>query len=122
MGDFNAEVFCTRLEANVKSNQHRITELETQQITIQDILLSLKEIAIEMKNMKESQEEIKRNQEKSQQEFKESQEKLAEQLREVERRPDKHASKRIDLVTTVSISALIGGIVSQLIAKFFSGI
>ena len=120
MAEFNAEVVCTELRANIKSNQHRIDELEEQQTTIQKICISIETIAVEMKNMKEAQEEIKRNQEKSQEEFKKSQDELAQQLREVERQPEKKSASRWELITTVSISALIGGIVAYIVSKIFS--
>ena len=120
MTEFNAEVMCTKLFENVKSNQHRINELEDTAITIQDILISLKEIATEMKNMKESQEEIKRNQEKSQEDLKKSQEILAQQLRDVERKPERDYAKKWELISASSISALIGGLVAHFMANFFS--
>ena len=120
MTEFNAEVFYAKMNENIKSNQHRIDELEEQQTTIQKICISIETIAVEMKNMKEAQEEIKKNQEKSQQEFKDSQEKLAHQLREVERQPEKKSASRWELITTVSISALIGGIVAYIVSKIFS--
>ena len=120
MTEFNAEVICTKLFENVKSNQHRIKDLEDTAVTIQDILISLKEIATEMKNMKEAQEEIKRNQEKSQEEFKKSQDELAQQLRDVERKPERESAKKWELISASSISALIGGLVAHFIAKFFS--
>lgn len=114
MGDFNAEVICAELKGNVKSNQHRIDKLETQQDVIQKILISIETIAVEMKGMKETQEEMKRNQEKSQEEVRYNQALLEKQIRDVEKVPDKKAASYVDR----AITALISAVVAYLITNF----
>lgn len=89
MGEFNAEVFCTRLEANIKSNQHRIDELEKQQSTIQEMLIALNEIATEMKGMKKAQEDTNNR------------------LREIEKKPALTLDKIMGVVITVVVTAAI---------------
>lgn len=95
MGEFNAEVFCTKLEANIKSNQHRIDELEKQQSTIQDMLIALNEIATEMKGMKTAQDDMNNR------------------LRDIEKKP----GITLDKIMGVIITVVVTSAVTQLLLK-----
>lgn len=95
MAEFNAEVVCAKLHENVKSNQHRIEDLETQQNTIQEIVVSIRELALEMRGVKDGQE------------------KMTKRLDVIEQKP----LMTINTVKTAIISALIGGTISIALTK-----
>ena len=117
MGEFNAEVFCARMNENIKSNQHRIDELSEKFEDLQEIVICIKEITVEMRGMKEAQEEIKRNQEKSNAEFKKSQEELAKQLRDIEKTPDKNKASYVDKAINGAIAAMVAYIMTKILGK-----
>lgn len=117
MGEFNAEVACAKMNENIKSNQHRINELSEKFDDLQEIVICIKEIAVEMRGMKEAQDEIRRNQEKSNAEFKKSQEELAQQLRDVERAPDKSKASYVDKAINGAIAAAVAYIMTKILGK-----
>jgi predicted transcriptional regulator len=96
MGDFNAEVSYTRLHENVKSNQHRIDELEKREVTIYEMVASVKEIAVEMKNMKEAQDDIKK-----------SQTDMIQQIRDIEKRPTKNWDRLVGALISCAVAYLV---------------
>lgn len=93
MGEFNAEVYCTKLEANVKSNQHRIEELEKQYGTTQEILIAMKEIVTQMKAMKETQDDMN------------------DRLKQIEKKPALTLDKIVGVVITVVVTAAITNLI-----------
>lgn len=128
MVEFNCEACRAELFGNIKSNQHRIGDLEDKVDNMQEIVICIREIAVEMKGMKEAQDEIKRNQEKSndeikknqeksQEEFRRSQEQLAEQIRAVERAPDKKTVSYVDKAINGAIAAIVAYIMTKVMGK-----
>lgn len=117
MGEFNAEVACAKMNENIKSNQHRINELSEKFDDLQEIVICIKEIAVEMRGMKEAQDEIKRNQEKSNAEFKKSQEELAKQLNDIEKAPDKNKASYVDKAINAAIAAVTAFVMSNILNK-----
>ena len=80
------------VEQRCKSNQHRIDALERNQRAIQDMALSVRELATQMKNMKEDQAQI------------------SDRLEAIEQKP----SKRLDGIITAIISAIAGACITAL--------
>lgn len=135
MSEFNSPACRAELVANIKSNQHRIDELTGKVNDMQEIVVCIREIAVEMRGMKEAQEEIKRNQEKSQEEakknqeelrksqeksqdeFRKSQEELARQLREVERAPEKKSASYVDKAVNAAIAAIVAFVMTKILGK-----
>ncbi len=128
MAEFNCEACRAEMLGNIKSNQHRISELADKVDNLQEIVICIREIAVEMRGMKEAQDEIKRNQEKSneeikknqeksQEEFRRSQEQLAEQIRAVERAPDKSRASYVDKAINGAIAAIVAYIMSRILSR-----
>ena len=78
------------VEQRSKSNQHRLDALEQTQAAIQDMALSVRELATEMKGMKEDQLE------------------LGGRLSAIEQQP----RKRLEGIVTAIVSALAGALIS----------
>ncbi len=106
MAEFNSGACRAELQANIKSNQHRLDELGKKMDNMSEIVICIREIAVEMKGMKETQDEIKRGQEL-----------LAKQIREVEARPAKKASTYIDKAVNAVIAALVAFIMANILNK-----
>lgn len=117
MAEFNCEACRAELLGNIKSNQHRIGELADKVDNLQEIVICIREIAVEMRGMKEAQDEIKRNQEKSNEEFKRSQELLAAQLRAVEVAPHKSKASYVDKAINGAIAAIVAYIMSRILSR-----
>lgn len=128
MAEFNSGACRAELLANIKSNQYRIDKVEGKLSDMQEIVVCIREIAIEMKGMKEAQDEIKRNQERSEVEFKRSQERsqeefkrnqelLAAQISAIERVPGKKAAAYIDKAINAALAAIVAFIMTRILSK-----
>ncbi len=85
----------TAVDKEIKSLKHRMDSGEEQTKTIQSLVVSVKELALNMKNMFEIQT------------------KMNERIEELESKP----SKRWELIISNLISVLVGGSVSFFLAK-----
>lgn len=117
MAEFNCEACRVELLSNIKSNQHRVDEVENKVEDMYSIVICIREIAVEMRGMKEAQEEIKRNQEKSQEEYKRGQDRLEQQIHAVESRPGNKAAAYIDRAVNAVIAALVAFIMANILNK-----
>ena len=117
MTEFNSGACRAELLSNIKSNQHRINEVENKIDNLQDIVICIREIAVEMKGMKESQDEIKRNQEKSQEEYRRGQELLAAQIRAVEIAPHRNKAAYVDKIINAILAAIVAYVMTNILHK-----
>ena len=85
------------VEQRCKSNTHRINTMEENQKVIQDMTASIRELAVEMKNMKEDQSEI------------------FERLATIERKP----ADRLNTIITAIISAVSGAVIGVMLGGIF---
>ena len=84
-------------EQRGKSNQHRIDALERNQRAIQDMALSIRELATQMKHMKEDQAQI------------------SGRLAAIEQKP----AKRLDGIVGAIVSALAGALIPAAVGGIF---
>ena len=87
----------TKHHEEIGSLKHRVDELEDKNTVIQDIALSVRELAVNMKSMLKEQE------------------RQGEAITVLQARP----AKRWDTVITSTISAVIGGLIGIAIAQLF---
>ncbi len=83
------------VESRCKSNTHRLDSLEENSAVMQQMALAVRELATEMKNMKEEQREI------------------FTRLDEVEKRPIERFETIIKTALTAVVSAVLGGFLGQ---------
>lgn len=83
------------VESRCKSNTHRLDSLEENSTVMQQMALAVRELATEMKNMKEEQREI------------------FTRLDEVEKRPIERFETIIKTALTAVVSAVLGGFLGQ---------
>lgn len=83
------------VESRCKSNTHRVDTLEENVSVIQEIALSVRELATEMKNMKEEQRDI------------------FSRLSRIEKKPAEHFETIIKTALTAIVSAVLGGFLGQ---------
>lgn len=83
------------IEQRCKSNTHRINTMEENQKAIQDMIVSIRELAVEMKNMKEDQSEI------------------FERLASIEKKP----ADRLNTIITAIISAVAGAVIGAILGS-----
>ncbi|MBU5331871.1 hypothetical protein KQI61_06645 [Anaerocolumna aminovalerica] len=86
-------------EHEISSLKHRTKRLEKQNKVIQDLVLSVKELAINMRNMMEEQK------------------KQGERLLILEKKPAEQWSTLTKTIFTTIISTTVGGVVGALIAS-----
>lgn len=82
------------VEQRSKSNTHRIDAMEENQKAIQDMAASIRELAVEMRNMKEDQSEI------------------FDRLANIERKP----ADRLNTIATAIISAVAGALIGMILS------
>lgn len=90
MEGFNAEVVCAEMKANIKSNQHRIDELEKQSTVTQKILITLERIVTEMREMKSAITDT------------------SDRIKVFENKP----RITVDLIKATAVSALVSGLIT----------
>ena len=83
------------LESRGKSNTHRIDALEENSSVMQQMALAVRELATEMKNMKEEQRDI------------------FLRLNEIEKKPAERFETIIKTALTAIVSAVLGGFLGQ---------
>lgn len=83
------------VESRCKSNTHRVDTLEENVSVIQEIALSVRELATEMKNMKEEQRDI------------------FSRLNRIEKKPAERFETIIKTALTAIVSAVLGGFLGQ---------
>ena len=83
------------VESRCKSNTHRVDTLEENVSVIQEIALSVRELATEMKNMKEEQRDI------------------FSRLSRIEKKPAERFETIIKTALTAIVSAVLGGFLGQ---------
>ena len=83
------------VESRCKSNTHRLDSLEENSAVMQQMALAVRELATEMKKMKEEQREI------------------FTRLDEVEKRPIERFETIIKTALTAVVSAVLGGFLGQ---------
>ena len=83
------------VESRCKSNTHRVDTLEENVSVIQEIALSVRELAPEMKNMKEEQRDI------------------FSRLNRIEKKPAERFETIIKTALTAIVSAVLGGFLGQ---------
>ncbi len=83
------------LESRCKSNTHRLDTLEENSAVMQEMSLVVRELATEMKNMKEEQREI------------------FSRLGDIEKKPAERLETIIKTALTAIVSAVLGGFLGQ---------
>jgi len=98
MNEFNAEVAYARMEQNIKSNQHRIDELEKQSTVTQKILITLERIVTEMREMKSAITDT------------------SDRIKVFENKP----RITVDLIKATAVSAIVSGLVTAYIVTIIT--
>ena len=104
-------VHVQEIDSRTKSNEHRLNEhdmimkeLQKKQDTIYDLTASVKSIATDMNYIKEDVKEVKTGQQK-----------LNDKVQELENKPNKMLSERMQGITDKVIWTVIGGILAYLL-------
>lgn len=88
-------------EQRSKNNEHRIDDLEIEQKSQRELIISVKELATEVKHMREDMNTLKAEQ-------KNDRESLNSRLKLIEEKPAKKWEKLVSIVVTGIVSAVLG--------------